>query len=293
MPSKLQLLPSDIAERLKELPGRVASLDGLVALWLFGSFARGEATPISDVDLAYLPDEALKGETLERFETELYSTISGTLHTDEFTFANLHQAPAYFAWRVLAGGQLLFCRDPHSVAAFAEAVYRHAPDARWLRRAGNVDFLEGIGMPEPAVDQARITEFLRLLSEDLKTLQEKVQVSKEVYLKDRDIQAVVERRLQTATESCINIGNHIIARLGLRAPQDYEDVFRILGEARILTFELVQQMVDMSKFRNLLVHVYWGIDQEQVYDSLLSRLVTLEAFVKHIVQWLKEQSGRS
>jgi len=290
MPGKREQLPSDILNRLKELSQRVAPLEGLIALWLFGSFARGEATPISDVDLAYLPDRALQGEALERFETRLYRAVAEALHTDEFCFVNLQQAPAYFAWRVLAEGRLLVCRDAMAVAALAKTIYGHAPDAHWLRRAGNMDFLEGFGMPDPAVDKDRVAEFLRLISEDLKDLREKAQVPKEVYVKARDIQAVVERRLQTAIESSINIGNHVIARLGLRAPQEYADVFHILGEARILPWELAQPMMDMAKFRNLLVHVYWGIDHDRVYDRLPDRLAALEAFVTHMVRWLNEQN---
>jgi len=74
MTSKLHLLPEGILERLDQLPEQVASLDGLIAFWLFGSFARGEATPVSDVDLAYLPDEDLQGDVLEPFETKLTLT---------------------------------------------------------------------------------------------------------------------------------------------------------------------------------------------------------------------------
>lgn len=133
-------------------------------------------------------------------------------------------------------------------------------------------------------------EFVRLITEDLKDLRGKAQVPKEVYAKTRDLQAVVERRLQTAIERCISTGNHLIARLGFRAPSDYSDVFRILGEAQILSFELAQQMGDMAKFRNLLVHVYWEIDHEQVYDRLSQRIAALEAFTRQIVQWLKGQS---
>lgn len=148
MPGKLQWLTHDIRESLKELPGQVAALDGLIALWLFGSFAKGEATPISDVDLAYLPDEVLTKEALDRFQTQLYTVIADTLHTDEFTFVNLRHAPAYFAWQVLANGQVVFCQLVDSVADLAEAIYRYAPDARWLRHTGNVDFLErGLGRP--------------------------------------------------------------------------------------------------------------------------------------------------
>lgn len=287
MPSKLQLLPGDILDRLKELPERVASLEGLMALWLFGSFARGEATPISDVDLAYLFNESLAGEALDRFETRLYCAIADTLCSDEFTFADMRSAPDYFAQQVLAEGKLLFCRDATPIADLAEAVYRYAPEVGWLRHRSNADFLEGVEMPDPAIDKNRVIEFLRLIHEDLKDLSEKGRVPKEVFIRSRDIQAIVERRLQTAVESCINIGNHLIARLKLGVPRDYADVFRILGNVQILPPELAQQMVDMAKFRNLLVHLYWEIDYERVYDGLSARLAALDAFAKSIAHWLK------
>lgn len=290
MTSKFQLVPKDIEERLKELPKRLAALDGLVALWLFGSFARGEATPVSDVDLAYLSAEGLAEEALERFETLLYGAISRALRTDEFALVNLRRAPAFFAWQVLKEGKLLLCRDKEAIAVVAEAIYHRAPDAYWLRRIGHADFLEAFGVPNPTVDKNRLTSFLRLISDDLQALREKAQVPKGVYTSSRDIQAIVERRLQTATESALNIGNHLIARLGLQAPQDYADVFRILGEVKVLPWELAEEMMDMARFRNLLVHVYWEIDQVRVYDSLPVRLATLEAFAQTIARWLKERS---
>jgi len=287
MPSKLQLLPPDIGERLENLPDRVAGIAGLNALWLFGSFARGEATPISDVDLAYLPDERLTGDALDRFETDLYCSIASSLHTDEFTFVNLRRAPEYFSWQVLQEGRLLVCRDFLAVAQVAEKIYGCAPDTRLLRRAGNIDYLEALDVPDSKIEKDRVTEFLRLLSDDLKTLREKTEISKAIYRGSRDVQAIVERRLQTATESCINIGNHLIARLGLRPPADYADVFRVMGEGHLLPSELTDQMMDMARFRNLLVHVYWAIDHEKVYDSLRGRLATLEGFASHIGGWLK------
>ena len=48
-------------------------------------------------------------------------------------------------------------------------------------------------------------------------------------------------------------------------------------------------MVDMARFRNLLVHLYWQLDNERIYDSLQGRLASLEAFAGHIGQWLREQ----
>jgi uncharacterized protein YutE (UPF0331/DUF86 family)/predicted nucleotidyltransferase len=289
MPSKLQLLPRDIARRLQELPGRVAACDGLVAFWLFGSFAQGQATPISDVDLAYLPAATLQDHALDRFETSLYHTIADALQTDDFTFANMRRLPAHFAWQVLASGRLLLCRDTRAVAIVAETVYRDAPDVRWLRHTGNTVFLEITGMSERDVDQDRIIDFLRLISANLRDLHEKARTPKEVYIQTRDMQAVVERRLQTAIESCLNIGNHMIARLGLRAPQDYAEVFRILGEEQILPPELATQMMDMARLRNLLVHIYWETDQARLFDSLPARLATIEGFVERLAQWILKE----
>lgn len=291
MTSKFQLVPADIQDRIKELPRQTATMEGLAALWLFGSRGRGEATLVSDVDLAYLPERDLTGEPLERFETVLYGRIAGTLHTDEFALVNLRQAPAYFAWKVVSEGKALVCHDAKEVALVAEAAYQQAPDIHWLRHGGNVEFLRGVRMPEPTIDKDRVTEFLRLISADLKVLQEKVGVAKEVYVDSGDLQAIVERRLQTAIEGCLNVGNHLIARLALRAPQDYADVFRVLGEARVLPKELVTQMTDMARFRNLLVHVYWAIDHKRVYDALPARQSALDSFVRTIALWLTERKS--
>ena len=290
MPSKFLPLPAHTVARLKELPQRVATLEGLIALWLFGSFARDAWTPISDVDLAYLASEEWQGEALDRFEARLYSTITSTLYTDDISLVHLRFAPEYLAWRVLTEGRLLLCSDKNAVATVAETVYRLAPDIHWLRHAGNVDFLKGRGMPDPAIDRDRVIEFPRLISADVQDLREKAQASKEEYLQSRDVQAIVERRLQTAIESCLNIGNHLIARLGLRPPQDYGDVFRILRDANILPSECAEAMVDMARFRTLLVHLYWQLDYERIYDSLQGRFASLEAFASHIGQWLRDQA---
>jgi hypothetical protein len=47
MPRNFLPLPAHTVERLKDLPPRVATLERLLALWLFGSFARDAWTPIS------------------------------------------------------------------------------------------------------------------------------------------------------------------------------------------------------------------------------------------------------
>ncbi len=291
MTSKLNLIPKDIPERLKRLRERIVGVKGLSALWVFGSFARGDTTTLSDVDLAFLTDKPLDAGAAEDFERRLYHIVSSTLGTDEISLVDLRHAPTFLSWHVLAEGKLLFCRDSDAVASLAERIFIRAPDIRWLIERGNSQFLEALMCGKRAVDVGRVTSFLRLITEDLQTLREKRGLGLQEYLNSRDQQSIVERRLQTAIESALNIGNHVIARMRLRAPRDYADVFRILQEAGVLSEDAAQAMADMARFRNLLVHVYWELDHKRIYETLPQRIETLEKFVNGIAKWLRDPRG--
>jgi uncharacterized protein YutE (UPF0331/DUF86 family)/predicted nucleotidyltransferase len=254
---------------------------------LFGSFARGEATPVSDVDLAYLasgdPDE-VRGR--------LYDVVVEALGTDEVTLADVQRLPAPVAWQVLAEGRPLVLRDLERVARWVEELLRVAPEVLRLRADGNTDFLRGVLMASDDVDRERVVELLRAVSADLNDLREKARMGREDFLASRDAQAVVERRLQTAVEGCLNVGNHLVARKRLGVPRDYADVFRILGRAGVLSPELVEAMADMARLRNLIVHLYSTIDHARIHESLPRRIATLESFVEEVGRWLERQGRK-
>mgnify|MGYP001565710274 CR=1 FL=1 len=44
-------------------------------------------------------------------------------------------------------------------------------------------------------------------------------------------------------------------RLG--KPEDYADVFRVMGKKLSLDKDLLKRLEKMAKFRNLIVHLYW------------------------------------
>lgn len=98
-----------------------------------------------------------------------------------------------------------------------------------------------------------------------------------------------ERFLQLAIECCIDIGSHIIASEGFRRPEDYADVFKVLGENKVLPEDFAAQLVKMARFRNLLVHIYLEVDLNQVYNILKNNLGDLEKFAKHIINYIKDK----
>jgi uncharacterized protein YutE (UPF0331/DUF86 family) len=94
--------------------------------------------------------------------------------------------------------------------------------------------------------------------------------------------------LQTAIETCINIGSHIIASEGYRTPKDYRDVFTILNENGILPDDFTVTLRQMAGLRNRLVHLYWEIDDEQIYDILQNDLGDFDRFVQLITSFIEK-----
>lgn len=93
--------------------------------------------------------------------------------------------------------------------------------------------------------------------------------------------------LQIAIESCISAGNHVIASEHLRPPQDYADIFKVLFENSIIPEKLFQELNKMARFRNRLVHIYWDIDNEIIYQLLQDRLGDFEQFKLAVLPLMK------
>lgn len=102
------------------------------------------------------------------------------------------------------------------------------------------------------------------------------------YIDDETMQAVVERWLQLSIQACMDIGSYLIAEMGLRSPDDPENVFAALGQEAILTSDLARRMAGMVRFRNILVHDYLEIDSEIVYRGLTTELDDFQLFAREI-----------
>ena len=133
------------------------------------------------------------------------------------------------------------------------------------------------------LDTRVIAMRLQKLDSYQQSLHQLQKISRDEYLQDDNIQAVVERKLQLSIQVCIDIANYLIAQLGLRAPEQLENVFLVLGREGILSRELAQRMVGMVRFRNILVHNYLNTDADIVYDHLQKGLPDFEQFALEVV----------
>lgn len=136
------------------------------------------------------------------------------------------------------------------------------------------------------VDRERIRTRFGRLEADLQDLADRQAINQRDYRNDRDVQAIVERRFETAIQACLDIAAHLIAAEGYREPTDYGDLFRILEAEGVLPSGLADRMVEMAGFRNALAHEYAEIDHERVHAHLQD-LEHFRAFVREVSAFLE------
>lgn len=80
----------------------------------------------------------------------------------------------------------------------------------------------------------------------------------------------------------------MIAKEGLDKPTTYRETFEILGQAGLISEDLAEELSDVAGFRNVLVHIYWQIDLDQVYGVLQNDLKTLKFFLQEVKRLLDQ-----
>lgn len=121
------------------------------------------------------------------------------------------------------------------------------------------------------------------LEEYLTELDEFRHITVEAYSADRKTQRIVERTLHLAIETCLDLAEHLIADRRLRVPASHAEAFEILREAGLIADPLAASLVQMAKFRNILVHDYARIDAERVVRILANDLRDLTGFKQAVL----------
>ncbi len=123
---------------------------------------------------------------------------------------------------------------------------------------------------------------ISLIQKNLSRLQKKQHLSKQDFLSDDDAKDVVLHNLQHAIQGCIDIAAHVVSDEGWGTPGSLSELFYFLEDHKIIPPELVENMVPMAGFRNLVVHQYGDVDYSHVYALYQNRLGNIEQFVDSI-----------
>ena len=244
----------------------------VVAVYLFGSTARGTARAGSDVDIAVLfdapPLRALDGPRLV-VEGELERAL-GT----RIDLLVLNDAPVDFLARVLRTGRLLVERNPSARIAFEVRTRNEAFDLEPVLARYRA------ARERQLTDPALVAKKLALIEScvsDLRRL-----AKPDALATDVREQRFVEHTLQVAIRAALDVASHIVSDRRLGEPCTNRELFDLLQRDAWIEEPLVSTLRNMAGFRNVLVHGYDDVDVAVVCDVLDNHLGDLEAFVEAV-----------
>ena len=144
-------------------------------------------------------------------------------------------------------------------------------------------------MAEPNLDR------LRMLAGELRSavseLGEFTVMPVESFVSDRRAVNSAKYLLIVATVAALDICNHLVSRRGQRSPTDYADCVGILEEMGAIDSDLRGRLVKMARFRNLIVHLYWKVDDREVHRVIREDLADLDRYLRAVGAYLGGELG--
>ena len=134
-------LPPDIMKRVELLPDHLQGDETVCALYLHGSAATGNMTPLSDLDFGLLLRRNMSKE--DRLDTllKLTTLFMDVLETDEFDLVLMNEAPSRIPHKIIKTGKLLYVNDYNELIDFVEINTKFYLDFKPLRDEYNAIFL--------------------------------------------------------------------------------------------------------------------------------------------------------
>ena len=98
----------------------------------------------------------------------------------------------------------------------------------------------------------------------------------------------IYKKIEDSIEGVISICSIINSDLNLGIPKEEEDILGNFEKGKILDKKLIEKIKEMRGFRNILVHKYGEIDDEEVFENIKEGIGDFELFFEEIRKLLKK-----
>lgn len=114
----------------------------------------------------------------------------------------------------------------------------------------------------------------------LERLEDLQKLTKAEFIADPHKIGSAKYNLIVAIEGAVDLCNHVISKNGFRTPEDYTDTFMVMKEKGAFDERFTSSLIQMVRFRNRLVHIYWDIDDAELYRIIQTNLQDIRQFLK-------------
>ena len=135
-------------------------------------------------------------------------------------------------------------------------------------------------------DSEKVTRLSSVIFDALVRLRELAAFKKEDLLAQPLLVGSAKYFLIVSVEAALDMCFHLISQNRWRVPKDYADTFRVMGDEGAFEPDFVKRLVEMAKFRNRLVHIYWDVDDDVIYEILQDDIMDIEKFLNIFIELL-------
>lgn len=284
----------EVEERLPEITS-VFERYGISLAYLYGSILLN-GQKAQDVDIGiYIKDPTR--DSLDYY-TDVYFDICDIFRADNIDVAILNSTGYAFKYEVIKTGKLIYTADPDVLTEFIEENLFLYEDMRPLysehTEATFKAAKEGILTYKRRLDKKRLDIFFTNMTKSLERLKFLIEGFED--LDDFLSEEKEEKRelcihyLRLSIEALLDICRHIIAVKGFGIPDlEKENLIDVLGKEGVIPFEFAKRIRGMQGMRNAIVHVYWNLSHEKVYEMIKSNLKDFEDFAKYIIGYVERE----
>ena len=143
-----------------------------------------------------------------------------------------------------------------------------------------------------SIDEKRISRYLLTIRENIEDLESLLkQHSDHEFLEDRLLAKSLKYCLIEIAESVSDILQHVLARKKGIAADGYVDVAVKAKQNNVIPADLIDRLLFFFKFRNVLVHRYWQVDDNEVLKNTRQGTKDFRVLVDIIENIISEETA--
>lgn len=132
------------------------------------------------------------------------------------------------------------------------------------------------------LDIKKIKFFINEITESIIEIEKLLKISEKDFWKEKRNISAIKYFLLEAIEATCSICLHLVARKLRKGVESPAECFELLGKEKLINEDLSASLRKMARFRNILVHRYWEVDEKKVYQYAKENLEDFEKFIKAI-----------
>lgn len=271
---------------IQELKDYFANQKNISMAFIFGSFAKGQHLPDSDVDIAVYFNPA--GRALEWEEDIFYPEEDRiwreleNLLNREVDLLVLNRASSRMASKVLKTALPIFIKDRALYWRFFLTIKSASADFKeFIQDYRRIRERSKSLSPE---DKEQLEDLLDFLKEELLSYEEFQGLTKSIYGSDRGQKRNVEHWVEGIVLCSIDIAEIVLASEKIRLPDKYKEILKSLSLLKDFDKDIADKLGTLAGLRNMITHEYLDIRWQQIEEFIK----TSRPLYEYLVDFIKK-----